>query len=142
MKKAVYDIKGRCLCGAVSYSANGVPPYVIECHCSQCRRQSGHRYAFVDGRISQSAIHGEDKVSWYSATRDGKRGFCSICGSTLFWKSDTDDFLAFTAASVDEPNELFMTHHAFASSKGCYYEITDDLPRRDDEVKPFTAMPG
>ncbi len=34
-----------------------------------------------------------------------------------------------------------MTNHAFVSSKGCYYEINDDLPQRDDEVKPFTAMP-
>lgn len=139
MGKSTCSVTGGCYCGAVRYQADGVHPQVIECHCSQCRKQSGHRYAFVDGRISQTKIDGAERVTWFRASDAGTRGFCSICGSTLFWRSDTDDFLALLAASVDEPNVLRMTNHAYASSKGCYYEITDGLPQRDDEVVPFTA---
>lgn len=139
MDNSTCKVTGGCYCGAVRYRADGVRPQVIECHCSQCRKQSGHRYAFVDGRISRTEIDGAEAVSWFSATDAGERGFCSVCGSTLFWRSNDDDFLALLAASVDEPNALYMTNHAYASSKGCYYEITDGLPQRDNEVEPFTA---
>jgi len=36
---------GSCLCGSVRFTASGPLRGVIYCHCSQCRKQSGHYYA-------------------------------------------------------------------------------------------------
>ena len=33
---------GGCLCGAVRYQVRGPLRSVVMCHCSQCRRQTGH----------------------------------------------------------------------------------------------------
>ena len=33
--------KGRCLCGAVTLTADGPPESVVACHCVSCRRFSG-----------------------------------------------------------------------------------------------------
>lgn len=37
--------KGSCLCGAVSFEVAGALAAPDACHCSQCRRQSGHVWA-------------------------------------------------------------------------------------------------
>jgi hypothetical protein len=29
---------GKCMCGAVSYTAKGVDKEIAACHCSMCRR--------------------------------------------------------------------------------------------------------
>jgi hypothetical protein len=33
--------KGRCLCGAVSYTINDKPIRMAQCHCKDCQRASG-----------------------------------------------------------------------------------------------------
>ena len=129
MTEALSDVSGGCHCGAVRYRATGVDPRVTECHCSQCRKQSGHRYAFVEAKTSSLEIAGADKLTWYRASPVGERGFCAVCGSTLFWKSSTEDFTALLAASLDEPDGLVMAKHIFAESKAGYYHIDDGLPQ-------------
>jgi hypothetical protein len=39
-----------CLCGAVRYKVHGPLRDVVACHCSQCRRTSGHFAAFTATR--------------------------------------------------------------------------------------------
>ena len=38
---------GGCLCGAVRYRVDGPLDGLAACHCSQCRRASGHYIAGV-----------------------------------------------------------------------------------------------
>ncbi|MBT3984292.1 MAG: hypothetical protein HOE90_23255 [Bacteriovoracaceae bacterium] len=40
--------KGSCLCGEISFEVSGDLPKPTACHCSQCRRHSGHYEASVD----------------------------------------------------------------------------------------------
>ena len=134
MSETLSDVSGGCHCGAVRYRATDVAPQVTECHCSQCRKQSGHRYAVVDAKTSALGIESADNLTWYRASAAGERGFCSVCGSTLFWKSSEEDFTALLAASVDTPNGLVMAQHIYAADKGAYYEIDDGLPQHDADA--------
>ncbi|MFM7784547.1 MAG: GFA family protein, partial [Gammaproteobacteria bacterium] len=36
---------GACLCGVVRYTVQGPLRPVVVCHCTQCRRQTGHYLA-------------------------------------------------------------------------------------------------
>jgi len=38
-------VNGRCECGQVSFSVESPRSTVTVCHCSQCRRMSGHLWA-------------------------------------------------------------------------------------------------
>ena len=129
MTDALLDVSGGCHCGGVRYHAKGVDPRVTECHCSQCRKQSGHRYATTGAQTADLKIEGADKVTWYRASPTAQRGFCALCGSTMFWRGDGADHTAILAASIDEPNALVMAKHIFVADKGGYYEIDDDLPQ-------------
>lgn len=131
MTEGLLDVSGGCHCGGVRYRAKGVDPQVTECHCSQCRRQAGHRYATTGGKTSGMEIEGADQVTWYQASPAAERGFCSVCGSTLFWRRNGDDHTSILAGTIDEPNGLRLVKHIFVADKGGYYEIDDGLPTHE-----------
>jgi len=129
MSDDIKDVNGGCYCGKVRYRANRAGPAITECHCSQCRKQSGHRYATVHAKTDDVEIEAADGMTWFRASSDAERGFCSTCGSHLFWRSLKDGEMAILAASIDEPTGFKLAKHIFVDHMGDYYEIDDGLPR-------------
>lgn len=120
---------GHCLCGAVSFRAHGNLRGVIYCHCSQCRRQSGHIVASTNVADDKLEIEGGDKITWFKSSDDARRGFCSVCGSVMFWKHRKLDYTSLLAGAFDPPSGLHGQSHIFVADKGDYYEIDDGLPQ-------------
>lgn len=129
MSGTIDNAAGGCLCGAVRYTVRDVGTGVTECHCGQCRRQSGHRYATVPARWADVALEGGEAVTWFRASDAAERGFCTRCGSHLFWRANDDGRVAILAASLDDGAALAMARHIYVESKPAYYEIDDGLPR-------------
>ena len=119
-------MKGSCLCKAVSYQVTGEPAGFSCCHCTQCRKQSGHVWASAYVSDEELKISGE--VRWHKSSEKAKRGFCPTCGSFLFWKHDDDSHTSFSLGSVDGDVGARLTKHIFTADQGDYYEITDGLP--------------
>lgn len=120
---------GHCLCGAVRFRTSGKLREVIACHCSQCRRQTGHFYAATNVQDDGLSVAGADSVTWYRASETASRGFCRTCGSALFWKGDGSDYTSIMAGAFDQPTGLTIGVHIFCADKGDYYEITGDAPQ-------------
>lgn len=76
--------KGSCLCGAVRIFVEGDLPRATACHCTECRKHSGHFEASIDIPRAALKVEGENAVRWYHSSEKVRRGFCGICGSTLF----------------------------------------------------------
>ncbi|WP_421724615.1 GFA family protein [Bauldia sp.] len=128
-------LKGKCLCGAVRIEVEGELEHAPEaCHCSQCRKQSGHVLSTVNVRRSALTIHGEDAITWYRSSDQVQRAFCSICGSTLFWHPTIEGY-AFTAVAMGlfgSPTGTKLAKHTFVGDKGDYYDINDGVPQSND----------
>lgn len=77
-------------------------------------------------RAVDVSITGEEHVRWFSASPEAERGFCSTCGSLLFWRPEGGDSLSLMAGAFDEPSVLRTAGHIFCADKGEYYEIPDD----------------
>ena len=71
---------GSCLCGAIRFEVAGELAPPDACHCSLCRRQSGHYWASTDVPRAALTVRGEDKLSWYRSSDKVRRGFCPVCG--------------------------------------------------------------
>jgi hypothetical protein len=127
-------LKGTCLCGQVSVETEAQPEHQPEaCHCTMCRKQSGHVLAAVNIRRDALRIDGENFVTWYPSSDKVERGFCSVCGSTLFWKPAMEGY-QYTAVAMgvfDCPTGLRLAKHTFVGDKGDYYEIADSVPRSE-----------
>lgn len=121
--------RGACLCGAVSFTTMGDLRGVVYCHCAQCRKQSGHFYAATSVDDSQLEIRGSDNITWYAASAFARRGFCSRCGSLLFWKANSEPDISIMAGAFDDAAPLAGVCHIFVGQKGSYYEIDDSLPQ-------------
>lgn len=121
--------EGGCLCGAVRYETRGPLRGVVYCHCSQCRRQTGHHYAATDVDDDRLTVRGGENVAWYEASDFARRGFCRHCGSALFWKHKDSTKTSIMAGGFDRPSGLRAEAHIFVADKGDYYEIADGLPQ-------------
>ena len=121
--------RGSCLCNAVRFTASGPLRGVVYCHCSQCRKQTGHFYAATNVMDDALTIEGSDKITWYAASPYAKRGFCSACGSALFWKHNAADEISVMAGAFEQPTGLQAEAHIFVNDKGDYYDIVDGLPQ-------------
>ncbi len=117
---------GHCACGAVRFKAHGALRDVLYCHCSQCRRQTGHFLAST--AVEDDKLEVEGEVTWFVSSPEAKRGFCGRCGSGLFWKGTGKTYTSILAGSFDEPSGLKASEHIYVADKGGYYEITDGLP--------------
>ncbi len=123
------DHFGSCLCGAVRFRTSGPLRGVIYCHCSQCRKQTGHYVAATQVADADIVIDGAENLAWYAASPDARRGFCKTCGSLLFWKDNRLDRVSVMAGSFERPSGLAGTSHIFVADKGDYYAIDDGLPQ-------------
>jgi hypothetical protein len=115
-------ITGRCLCGAVTYSADAEPVVQAVCHCTDCQRQTGNPFSVivavprdtfnVEGRTLASFVTtGEDHGG------DTERKFCSACGSPVFSIAAVAPQLAFIkAGSLDDASWLAPAVEAWTRS--------------------------
>ena len=123
--------KGSCLCGAVRFEVAGELPAPDACHCSQCRKTSGHFWASTDVPKADVTIHGEDSVRWFQSSEKVRRGFCATCGSALFWDPVHHHKIAIAMGAFEAPTGTMLGKHIFTADKGDYYAIADGLPQNE-----------
>lgn len=124
-------ISGSCECGAVAYEVRGELRPVIACHCTQCRKTSGHFWAATKTATENLTLTRDGGLAWYRSSGTARRGFCKYCGSSLFWEKDGEGMTAIGAGTLDGATGLTTVQHIFVADKGDYYDIADGLPQRE-----------
>lgn len=120
---------GGCLCGGVRYRVRGALRDVIACHCSQCRRTSGHFVAASGAPSADITLTNADTLVWYSSSEEAQRGFCNRCGGNLFWRPAGGAWTSIMAGTLDPPTGLRIRQHIFVADKSDYYTLEDGLPQ-------------
>jgi len=112
MSEIPAPITGRCLCGAVTYTASGAPMVQAVCHCTDCQRQTGNPFSVIVGVPEAAfAIEGETLSSFATVGEDHggetSRSFCSNCGTPVFSRAAAMPELVFIkAGSLDDASWL------------------------------------
>jgi hypothetical protein len=80
---------GGCQCGAVGFTIDLPSKWVAHCHCTQCRRAHGAGWVTWLGVDTEHAQIDDaaSALRWYASSPGAERGFCSQCGSPLFFRS-------------------------------------------------------
>jgi hypothetical protein len=125
--------EGGCLCGAVRYAVDGPMRAVVLCHCTQCRRNTGHFMAATAARHRDFRLLAQEQLRWYDSSAAARRGFCGRCGSVLFWQGAGREYISIAAGSLDGTTGLESACHIFVADKGDYYSIDDGLPQHPGE---------
>lgn len=117
------SINGSCLCGSVRFRLDAPIRDVVACHCTQCRKTSGHHAAFTAVPKEALTLLSDEGLTWYRSSDTARRGFCSTCGSNLFWDPDQEPHISIAAGTIDGPTGKEIAKHLFTDTKGDYYEI-------------------
>jgi hypothetical protein len=123
---------GGCLCGALRYQVRGPLRGILLCHCSQCRRVHGHLGAYSSAARADVLIEGADALVWFASAR-GRRSFCRVCGSSLFFEPLGESRLAIVAGSLDQPSGLEVIGQEYVADKADYVRLDETLPARSGD---------
>lgn len=122
-------IKGHCLCGKVTVTATPIRDHIEACHCDMCRRWGGSAYLAVQC-ATEFSFTGEDHIVRYQSSDWAERGFCSTCGSHLFYHFKPTGTHSFLAGLFDDPGTDHMGEQIFIDEKPPYYTFADDAPAK------------
>ena len=123
---------GGCLCGAVRFEATGALRDVVVCHCAMCRKAHGHIGAYTAASRDSLRFVESRGLKWYRSSAKAQRGFCSECGSTLFWDGTGRDVISIAAGTLDAPTGLSTTLQIHTKSAGDYYAVDPSTPIRPE----------
>ena len=123
---------GGCLCGAVTFFVRFPTNWVAHCHCTICRRAHGAAFVtWVSAPEKQfSPSDPEAQLRWYRSSREGERGFCSRCGSSLFfrspqWPGEVHIARANFTSELDRAPQV----HGYYETHVDWFEVNDRLPK-------------
>ena len=70
--------QGQCLCEEIQYKVDGPLRDIINCHCTRCRRSTGHFMTATNRRSVMTFRSKATTLKWYKPTVEGTEyGFCS-----------------------------------------------------------------
>ncbi|RBP52849.1 GFA family protein [Arenicella xantha] len=120
-----FTAHGKCLCGAVTFTAAAVVKEIGACHCSMCRTWSGGPFLGLDCGTQVTFI---GDVSSFSSSDWAERGFCPHCGTHLFYKLIGNQTFIMPVGLFDAQTDLVFDHQIFIDEKPSYYSFKQTTP--------------
>jgi hypothetical protein len=117
--------EGACLCGAVTVAFDGGSGEVTACHCTQCRKVSGHVPLSIDDPDRRARIKG--KVATFTSPGGAVRSFCPICGTKVAFDGPAG-LLSIEMGLFDRLAGRGPDVQIFTAFKGDYYDLSEDVP--------------
>jgi len=131
-------IRGSCLCGAVTYEADGLSGPMVHCHCRTC--QKAHSAAFATtARVRRDGFRwtdGDEMRRSFESTPGKLRWFCQACGSHLMAEWVAADQVILRLGSADEGLEATPVAHIWTSHQAYWDQGQDALPRYPKGMPP------
>ena len=122
------QLTGKCLCGSVRFTATVADdPHMHVCHCDMCRKWAGGVSMNVD--CDAITFEGEDNLALYSSSDWGERGFCKICGTSLFWRMKDGSYRNMSAQAFDDPSVFKFDTEIFVDEQPANYRFANDTKR-------------
>jgi len=126
-------ITGGCLCGACRYQTDAEPINVRACHCRACQKAiGGPFYARVLVRVDGLEVSGP--IGWFNSSDDVRRGFCRLCGSSLFSERFSIGAIGLAMGTLDEPDRFQPAEHIWVSRMQAWIKLNDGLPTHAEGI--------
>tara|TARA_B100001250_G_scaffold157770_1_gene135525 strand:+ start:2062 stop:2349 length:288 start_codon:yes stop_codon:yes gene_type:complete len=79
-------------------------------------------------KIENFFFESDSTLTWWNRTEEVKYGFCSNCGSSLFWEDKgRDKIRAITAGTLDPPTGLKTVLNIFSDSVSDYHQLDESI---------------
>ena len=126
---SVDSLKGHCLCGAVTVEATPKRHQVEACHCDMCRRWGGIAFTGIQCG-SDVTFTGEEHITRYKSSDWAERGFCSQCGTNLFYRFVPANTYSLLAGLFDDLGDIGLAEQIFIDEKPAWYDFAQDTVKK------------
>ncbi|ODS24235.1 aldehyde-activating protein [Candidatus Endobugula sertula] len=120
----VKNAVGSCLCQSVKVKVEEMSLQVGACHCSMCRKWSGAPALSVDC-YSHVTFEGESHISVFNSSEWAERGFCSQCGTHLFYRLKAKNQYIMSVGLFGSHPSFEFDHQIFIDDKPSYYRFAN-----------------
>lgn len=123
------DKTGKCMCGAVSFTARNVPAEFGGCYCDMCRRWAGSRFNGVHVAHDDLQLSGRDHVQVVKSSDWAERAFCNKCGSALWYHLTEGPYANGVSLSVglfDDPSGMTLKREYYVDRKTCLHQLPEN----------------
>ena len=130
------EFEGQCLCGGVRFVATAPSLFCGHCHCGYCRQAHGAAFVTWVGfpQASVQVTAEEGVLRWYRSSEQSRRGFCTRCGTTIFFESVVAPGERHIArASIPGAIDREPEFHTFSDQKVEWISLADGLPSLTSE---------
>lgn len=118
-------LKGSCLCGAVTLTADKFQGNLGACHCGICRKWGGGPFLCIDCGTDVQ-LDGTEHVTAYDSSAWGQRGFCKHCGTHLFFRFKEANQYVVPIGLFDDQPQVSFDNQIFIDEKPEYYAFAND----------------
>lgn len=74
---------------------------------------------------TEVTIDGEEAITVFDSSQWAERGFCSTCGTNLFYRLKQTQQYAMLAGLFDDPDDLVFDTQVFIDEKPPYYSFSN-----------------
>jgi hypothetical protein len=121
---------GGCLCGAARFHGTVEQHEFSACHCDMCRRWGSGPFFAVNA--SNVVFDDETSVSRHRTSGWAERGFCTTCGSNLFYRLVNQGDAAgyeISVGALDDQSGLKLIGEIFVDRNPGVYALAGSLTR-------------
>ncbi len=111
---------GSCLCGAISFYAKQIDKQLTACHCSMCRKWGGGPLMAAHCG-SEVHFNKTQDITVYRSSTWAERGFCSHCGSHLFYRLKHNQHYSIPAGLFHSDEGFTLSRQYFIDNKPSWY---------------------
>ena len=133
------ELKGHCLCGAVTITSQMDKPMLRACHCDMCRQQNSGAFMSISNDPQNVTVEGD--VTVYRSSEWAERAFCPKCGSTLWYGTVHDGARHLAAGLFPNAGGAPLKLEFFADMCPSGYAFAGDHKRLSTEqtIAMFTS---
>lgn len=134
---------GGCLCGGVTFTVKGNVTHTGACHCGMCRKVSGGVFLGVQVSPDELTFTNEESRATYTSSPWAERGFCSRCGSSLYYRvtapGDHQGTYHVGLGAFDDPEGVTLSQEIYIDKKPSGYAFAGDTAKMTeaDVLKMF-----
>jgi len=121
------EMTGGCMCGRIRYSVRVEDDKAYLCHCRMCQRATGNISASMKN-VKKAEVRWEREPDHYASSPIARRGFCSVCGTSLTFEFPDSENMDLIVGSFDDPSRFKPVHHFGVESMHRAWLNTDGLP--------------
>ena len=129
IKKKKKNYYAECLCKGIKIKINGKIRHVSNCHCIQCMKTHGNFAAYTACEEKDLFFINKSTLKWFKSSNIAKRGFCSKCGASFFYKKYKSKNISISAGMLTYPTKLKTFANIYIKNKMDYYKLDLKIPK-------------